>query len=92
MVVRVTVLTFATLCIERDRRIARVAVVLATGVALLAQPRPRNLQQEVVVRTVRIVTERTVHGCAALIEVKFPEIRRVGVVASQADCRCLVLQ
>src|SRR6516164_1092066 len=59
-VLRVAVLALAIECVDR-RRISRIARVSGEiGVALLAQARPRDLQQEVVDRAVRIVTVQAV--------------------------------
>src|SRR5215468_411160 len=60
MVLRVAVLALAVECVDR-LRISRIAGVPGKiGVALLAQPRPRDLQQEVVDRAVRIVAVQAV--------------------------------
>ena len=62
MVVRVTILALAALRIESDSRVTRITVVLAAGVTLLAETRPRDLQQEVVVGAVRIMAVQAVLG------------------------------
>src|SRR6266702_5147909 len=55
MVLRVAVLALAIECVDR-RRIAWIARVPGeVGVTLLAETRPRDLQQEIVDRAVRIV-------------------------------------
>src|SRR6516164_164528 len=55
MVLRVAVLALAVECVDR-LRISRIAGMPdKIGVALLAQPRPRDLQQEAVDRAVRIM-------------------------------------
>lgn len=61
------ILALAALRIERHQRIARIAVVLTARVALLTQARPRNLQQEVVVGAVRIVTVQAALGYGRML-------------------------
>ena len=62
MVVRVTILALPALRIESNRWIARVAVMLPARMTLLTQARPRDLQQEVVIGAVRVVTVQAALG------------------------------
>src|SRR5450755_1485814 len=89
MVVRVTILALATLRIERDSRIARIAVVLPAGVALLAQTWPRYLQQEVVVGAVRIVAVQAALGHRRVLPQERSALLRMTLEASLIDGRCL---
>ena len=87
VVIRVTILALAALRIESDLRIPWIAVVLAAGVALLTQARARNLQQEIVVRAMRIMTVQAVLGHWRVLPQERSAFFRMALPASLVDGR-----
>ena len=57
-----TILALAALRVESNLRISWIAVVLPAGMALLTQAWPRNLQQEIILGAVRIMTVQAALG------------------------------
>src|SRR5215467_5856159 len=86
MVLRVAVLALAVECVDR-LRISRIAGMPdKIGVALLAQPRPRDLQQEVVDRTVRIMAIQAVLSDRGMLPQERAALFRMAFVAIVVDC------
>jgi len=85
MVLRVAVLALAVECVDR-LRISRIAGVPdKIGVALLAQPRPRDLQQEVVDRAVRIVAVEAALAHRGMLPQERAALFRMAFVAIVVD-------
>ena len=81
VVLRVAVLALAIECVDRCR-ISWIAWVPGEiGVTLLAQPRPRDLQQEVVDRAVRIMAVQAVLAHWGMFPQERPALLRVTLVA-----------
>src|SRR5215470_10313509 len=81
MVLRVAVLALAVECVDRLRISWIAGVPDKIGVALLAQPRPRDLQQEVVDRTVRIMAVQAVLAHRGMLPQERAALFRMALVA-----------
>src|SRR6266516_2251390 len=85
MMLRVAVLTLAIECVE-GRGISRIAWVPGEiGVTLLAQARPRDPQQEIVDRAVRVVTVEAVLAYRGMFPQERAALLRMASVAIVVD-------
>src|SRR5215475_4498540 len=85
MVLRVAVLALAVECVDR-LRISRIAWMLGEiGVTLLAEARPRDLQQEVIDRAVRIVAVQAIVAHRGMLPQERAALLRVTLVAIVVD-------
>src|SRR5215467_3231066 len=95
VVLRVAVLALAVECVDRLRISWIAGVPDKIGVALLAQPRPRDLQQEVVDRAVRIMAIQAVLSDRGMLPQERAALFRMAFVAIVVDCglvqKCLVV-
>src|SRR5262245_49305838 len=85
VVLRVAVLTFAVECVGR-RRISRIARVSGQiGVTLLAETRPRDLEEEIVDGAVRIVAVQAVLAHGGMLPQERAPLLRMAFVAIVVD-------